>query len=114
MAGALLTIGILSSPSYADDSPYQPRKGYWNETYVARNTSGDMISFVLSQASYPATCVRSLNWNASQAEGSNGFVWTDTGHHGISFKEVPGFELKLEVTEFKCIFVPWSDSGGTK
>lgn len=115
LSACVIALTPYTVVSNAAESPYQPRNGHWHETFLLMDASKQVHPFLKSRASYPETCMRSLSETASKVEKTNGFVWTDKNYQILSYTNQPGVaDIKQEVTEFKCTFKAWPNSGDKK
>lgn len=107
--GAALLMAVASIASAADGE-YQPKQGYWHQILMLSDAAGKPHSFLVSEASYPETCVSALREAAAKVEETGGVVWTDKAYRRLSFEREAGVaDLRHEVVEFKCVFKASSD-----
>lgn len=109
------TIGMglllaLAASAHAADGEYQPKQGYWHQVLLLTDAAGKSHPFLVSEASYPETCVTALRETAARVEEAGGIVWTDKAYRRLSFeREAKAADLRHEVIEFKCVFRASSD-----
>lgn len=100
----------IASIAHAADGEYQPKQGYWHQILLLTDAAGKPHPFLVSEASYPETCVTALRETAAKVEEAAGVVWTDKAYRRLSFeREAGAADLRHEVIEFKCVFKASSD-----
>lgn len=104
----LISSMIFLTSVQSEASNYEPRKGHWHLLINLVSENGEADEFLISKASYPATCTASIQDWAEKTEKSNGHVWTGFDDQLISFSKTDLATEKKEVVGIGCKFIPWT------